>query len=122
MNDFVKDFPILADGRYVYFDNAATTQRPLQVLEAVDDFYKRENANPLRGLYEWSVKATEDYEAARETVASFIGAASAQEIVFTRNTTESLNLAAYSWGNTYLGPGDEIVVSVSEHHSNILPW
>lgn len=120
--DFRKDFPIFADPEYIYFDNAATTQRPVQVLDAIEKFYRTENANPLRGLYEWSVKATEDYEAARQKTADFIGAEKASEIIFTRNTTESLNLAAYSWGRANVHEGDEIVLSVSEHHSNILPW
>ena len=122
MNDFIKDFPILQNRDYIYFDNAATTQRPIQVMEAVNNFYKTENANPLRGLYEWSVKATEAYENAREKTAKFIGAGNPCEIVFTRNATESLNLIAYSWGLSNINEGDEIVIAVSEHHSNILPW
>ncbi len=116
------DFPILADPEYIYFDNAATSQRPRQVLEAVEQFYKTTNANPLRGLYAWSIGATEGYENAREKVAAFLGAKGPTEIVFTRNATESINLVAYSWGLTNVKEGDEIVVSVMEHHSNILPW
>lgn len=122
MNDFRKDFPILQDPEYIYFDNAATTQHPVQVLNAVTDFYKKENANPLRGLYEWSIEATDAYENARQKTADFIGAEKSSEIVFTRNATESLNLVAYSWGWTNVKEGDEIVVSVTEHHSNVLPW
>lgn len=122
MTEFRKDFPILQDPEYIYFDNAATTQHPVQVLNAVNEFYKKENANPLRGLYEWSIEATDAYEEARQKTADFIGAKKASEIVFTRNTTESLNLVAYSWGRANIKEGDEIVVSVSEHHSNILPW
>ncbi|MEE3420796.1 MAG: cysteine desulfurase [Lachnospiraceae bacterium] len=122
MTDFRKDFPIFSDPSYIYFDNAATTQRPTQVLEAVKHFYDTENANPLRGLYEWSVKATDAYEDARANVASFIGAKDPAEIIFTRNATESLNLVAYSYGRNFVKEGDEIVISVSEHHSNILPW
>ncbi len=122
MNDFIKDFPILQNRDYIYFDNAATTQRPIQVMEAINNFYKTENANPLRGLYEWSVKATEAYENAREKTAKFIGAGNPCEIVFTRNATESLNLIAYSWGLSNVNEGDEIAIAVSEHHSNILPW
>lgn len=121
MNDFRKDFPILQDPEYIYFDNAATTQHPVQVLNAVTDFYKKENANPLRGLYEWSIEATDAYEDARQKTADFIGAEKSSEIVFTRNATESLNLVAYSWGRANVKEGDEIVVSVTEHHSNILP-
>ncbi len=115
------DFPILRDSQYVYFDNAATTQRPVQVLDAINAFYCETNANPLRGLYAWSIGATERYEAARERVARFINA-DTEEIVFTRNTTESMNLVAYSYGMNFISEGDEIVVSVMEHHSNILPW
>ena len=116
------DFPILSDERYIYFDNAATSQRPRQVLEAVENFYKTTNANPLRGLYEWSIGATEAYENARSKVAGFLNAKYAEEIIFTRNATESLNLVAYSYGLANLKEGDEVVVSIMEHHSNILPW
>ena len=122
ITDFRKDFDIFASGEYVYFDNAATSQRPRQVLDAVSDFYKTTNANPLRGLYDWSMDATERYENARQTVADFIGAKSSEEIIFTRNTTESLNLVAYSYGLENVNEGDEVVISVMEHHSNILPW
>ncbi|MGI6075957.1 MAG: aminotransferase class V-fold PLP-dependent enzyme [Pyramidobacter sp.] len=106
----------------VYLDNSATTQKPRCVLEAVSRFYEKSNANPLRGLYQLSLSATEAYENARETVRGFIGAREAAEIVFTRNATESLNLLAYSWGMNFLTAGDEIVVSAMEHHSNLLPW
>ncbi len=116
------DFPILSDGSYIYFDNAATTQRPRAVLEAVNAFYSSENANPLRGLYEWSVRATESYEAARHAVAELIGATEDAEIIFTRNATESLNLIACSYARTRLRPGDEIAVGITEHHSDLLPW
>lgn len=116
-----KDFPIL-NSEYIYFDNAATAQRPNQVIDAVEKFYKESNANPLRGLYDWSVDATEKYEHARKTVANFIGAKDSREIIFTRNTTESLNLLAYSYGLDNVNEGDEIVVSILEHHSNLLPW
>ena len=117
-----RDFDILNSGEYVYFDNAATSQRPRQVLDAVADFYKTANANPLRGLYDWSMKATEMYENARKKVADFIGAEHPEEIIFTRNTTESLNLVAYSYGLDNVDEGDEIVITVMEHHSNMLPW
>ena len=119
---FRKDFDILNGSDYVYFDNAATSQRPRQVLEAIENFYKTKNANPLRGLYDWSMDATEAYENARKKVAGFIGAGRPEEIIFTRNTTESLNLVAYSYGLENVKEGDEIVVSVMEHHSNLLPW
>ncbi|MCR4904377.1 MAG: cysteine desulfurase [Butyrivibrio sp.] len=117
-----KDFPILQKGDYIYFDNAATTQRPIQVVEAIKDFYENANANPLRGLYDWSVEATDRYENARSCVAGFIGASKSEEIIFTRNTTESINLIAYSYALSNISEGDEIVITVMEHHSNILPW
>ncbi len=116
------DFPLLLNEDYIYFDNAATSMRPKEVTDAITAFYEQMNANPMRGLYEWSINATDAYEGAREKVAKFIGAGRASEIVFTRNSTESLNLVAYSYGRTFVNEGDEIVVSVSEHHSNILPW
>ncbi|SDA70526.1 cysteine desulfurase / selenocysteine lyase [Butyrivibrio sp. INlla18] len=122
LGDFRKDFDLLNSGDYVYFDNAATSQRPRQVLEAVSNFYKTANANPLRGLYDWSMAATDAYENSRAIVADFIGASRAEEIIFTRNTTESLNLVAYSYGLENVHEGDEIVISVMEHHSNMLPW
>ncbi|MBQ3686506.1 MAG: aminotransferase class V-fold PLP-dependent enzyme, partial [Treponema sp.] len=106
----------------IYFDNAATTQRPECVISAMADFYRFSNANPLRGLYSLSIKATDMYEAARHTVASFLHAAEDSEIIFTRNASESLNLVAYSWGMSNVQAGDEIVVSCMEHHSNLLPW
>ena len=117
-----KDFPILASGEVVYFDNAATCQRPRQVLDAVEHFYTTHNANPLRGLYAWSVQATEAYENARQRVARWLNAKEDAEIIFVRNTTEAINLVAYSYALSVLKEGDEIVLSVSEHHSNLLPW
>lgn len=119
--DYRKDFPILS-GDYIYFDNAATTQRPIQVIDAVKDFYETSNANPLRGVYDWSVASTQRYESARHAAAKFIGASRDEEVVFTRNTTESINLIAYSYGLSHVEEGDTIVISVMEHHSNILPW
>lgn len=120
--DYKKDFPLLAGTADAYLDNAATAQRPRCVMDAEADFYLHHNANPLRGLYPLSVEATEIYEASRETVRAFIGAASAEEIIFTRNTTESLNLVAYSYGHTHVKAGDEVLVSIMEHHSDLLPW
>ena len=111
--DYKQDFPLLRALDVAYIDNAATAQRPQCVLDAENDFYCRHNANPLRGLYPLSVEATDAYEAAREAVRDFLGAASTQEIIFTRNTTESLNLVAYSYGLTFLKPGDEILVQIS---------
>ena len=117
-----RDFPLFQNYPNVaYLDNAATTQRPESVLLAEKRFYEEANANPLRGLYELSQKATDAYEDAREVVRAFIGARSTEEIVFTRNSTESLNLIAYSHG-TFLREGDEIAISVLEHHSNLIPW
>jgi cysteine desulfurase/selenocysteine lyase len=119
---FRQDFPILANNDLVYLDNSATTQRPIQVLEAEKTFYETKNANPFRGVYELSEACTQAYEAARTAVAQFIHAKEPAEIIFTRNASESLNLVAYSYGMEFLKPGDEIVVSVMEHHSNFLPW
>ncbi len=117
-----KDFPLLRDSDVVYFDNAATSQRPDSVLAAVDDFYRSANANPLRGLYALSVEATQRYEEARKKTAAFVGASDPACIIFTRNTTESVNLVAYSYALSVLREGDEILLTVMEHHSNILPW
>ena len=116
------DFPLLDSSDVIYMDNAATSQRPQVVLDAMNEFYKYHNANPLRGVYKLSVEATQDYENARAKVAKFIGAAGSEEIIFTRNATESLNLVAYSYGLNNIKAGDEIVVSILEHHSNMLPW
>lgn len=125
-NDYVNDFPILQKTmngkRLVYLDNGATTQKPLSVINAVHEYYAAFNANPHRGAYELSVKATEGYENARETVRKFLGAEKTSEIIFTKNATESLNLLAYSYGMTFINPGDEIVISIAEHHSNLVPW
>ncbi len=115
-------FLIFNTADFTYLDNAATTQKPECVLQAVNNYYRTQNANPLRGLYKLSVQATDAYENAREEVRSFINAGSTEEIVFTRNATESLNLVAYSYGRHFLKKGDEIVVTVMEHHSNMLPW
>ena len=116
------DFPLLASTDVAYLDSAATAQRPACVIEAEREFYLKHNANPLRGLYPLSIAATDAYETARETVRRFINAASTEEIIFTRNTTESLNLVAYSYGLTNVHEGDEVLVSIMEHHSDILPW
>jgi len=125
-NEYIKDFPILQkpmNGKsLVYLDNGATTQKPLAVIQAVDDYYTTFNANPHRGAYDLSVKATEIYEGARETVQKFIGAANSYEVIFTKNATESLNLLAYSYGMNFIEAGDEIVISIAEHHSNLVPW
>ncbi len=121
--NYKQDFPVFSEyPQLVYLDNSATTQKPQTVLNAAEQYYRAENANPLRGLYDLSVKATEVYENARAAVRDFIGAASEREIIFTRNATESLNLIAYSWGRANIREGDEILLLISEHHSNLLPW
>lgn len=121
-----KDFPILKRKIHgkplVYLDNAATTQKPRQVIDALVDFYERHNANVHRGSHTLTDEATTMYEDARKTVANFVGASDPKEIVFVRNTTEAINLVAYSWGRTHIGKGDEILISELEHHSNIVPW
>ncbi len=126
MNPYLKDFPILGEKnngkRLVYLDNAATTQKPLSVIEAVDEYYRTFNANPHRGLYDLSIRATDAYENARHVVKEFIHAEKDEEIIFTRNASEALNLVAYSYGLNFLKEGDEIVLPVSEHHSNLVPW
>ena len=124
--EFRKDFPILnrkMNGQpLVYLDNGATTQKPEHVVRALCGYYGGCNANPHRGAYELSVKATEIYEQARARVQRFIHAARPEEIIFTKNATEALNLVAYSYGLNFVQPGDEIVISVAEHHSNLVPW
>lgn len=121
-----EELPILhqtVHGRpLVYLDNAATTQKPRAVIDALVDYYERDNANIHRGVHLLSQRATDAYERAREKVARFLGAADPREIVFTRGTTEAINLVAQSWGRTHVGAGDEILISALEHHSNIVPW
>jgi cysteine desulfurase/selenocysteine lyase len=106
----------------VYLDNAATTQKPRCVIDAITDYYEKDNANVHRGVHELSQRATQAYEGAREKVRSFINAPSVEEIIFTRGTTEAINLVAASYGGDVLKAGDEIIVSMLEHHSNIVPW
>ena len=122
--NFRQDFPILNDeaNPVVYLDSAATTQKPLSVIKSLENYYTSQNANPLRGLYKLSATATSEYEQARHSVAQFINANEDCEIIFTRNTTESLNLIAYTYGMENIQEGDEIVISILEHHCNILPW
>lgn len=126
VEEFRKDFPILSETVHgnplVYLDNAATTHKPNQVLEAMRNYHHKHNGNPHRGAHYLSVMATEAYENTREKVRKFINAARAEEIIFTRNATESLNLIAYSYGMNFINEGDEIVLCISEHHSNIVPW
>ncbi len=120
------DFPALdqqVHGRpLVYLDNAATTQKPQAVLDAIRRYYEQDNANVHRGVHTLSERATAAYEGAREKVRAFVNAASGREIVFTRNATESINLVARAWGDANVGPGDEVLITAMEHHSNIVPW
>lgn len=120
------DFPILHQKVHgkplVYLDNAATSQKPKAVLDAIQHYYEFDNANVHRGVHALSVRATEAYEGARDKVAAFVNADSRNEIVFTRNASEAINLVAYSWGMNTLKAGDEIILSVMEHHSNLVPW
>ena len=122
MNPYKKDFPVFDNKPCVYLDSAATAQRPSAVIEAEKYFYENMNANPLRGLYELSMAATDAYAEARSCVRDFINASEDAEVIFTRNTTESINLVAYSYGLNFIHKGDEIVTTVMEHHSNMLPW
>lgn len=122
-NKFINDFPILrANPNIAYLDNSATTQKPECVIKAIEDYYRNCNANPHRGVYDWSVKATKIYDDAHAKVAKFINAGSVGEIIFTKNATESLNLVAYTYGFYNIDAGDEILITVSEHHSNLVPW
>jgi cysteine desulfurase / selenocysteine lyase len=121
-----EDFPILRERahshRLIYFDSAATSQKPRAVLDALRDYYEHDNANVHRGLHELSSRATEAYERSRQQVSDYLGAAGAGEIVFTRGTTESINLVAQAWGGKFLRPGDVVLLTEMEHHSNLVPW
>src|SRR5213082_2205306 len=125
-NALREDFPILGEQAHghplIYFDNAATSQKPRAVIEALRHYYQHDNANVHRGLHELSSRATEAYEGARARVAAYVGAASADEIVFTRGTTESINLVAQAWGGKFVRAGDVILLTEMEHHSNLVPW
>jgi cysteine desulfurase/selenocysteine lyase len=120
------DFPILHQEVHghplVYFDNAATSQKPQAVLDALQHYYRQDNSNVHRGIHSLSARATDAYEGARDKLAAFVNAASRNEIVFTRNASEAINLVAYAWGMGTLQPGDEVILSVMEHHSNLVPW
>ena len=124
--DFLKDFPTLnkeKNGkRIAYLDSAATTQKPQSVIDGITDYYKNANANPHRGAYELSIAATDAYDEAREKFRKFINAKHREEIIFTKNATEAFNLIARSYGMTFINEGDEIVISIAEHHSNLIPW
>ena len=124
--NFLKDFPTLNKERngkrIVYLDSAATTRKPISVINSIKNYYEQSNANPHRGAYELSVLATEAYDEAREKVKKFINAKYREEIIFTKNATESFNLLAMSYGMNFISEGDEIVISIAEHHSNLIPW
>jgi cysteine desulfurase/selenocysteine lyase len=127
VNEIRKDFPILqretaSGARVVYLDSTATSQKPLQVIEAMNEYYRRSNANIHRGVHTLAEEATALYEGARERIANFINAPSARQIIYTRNTTESINLVAYSWARANLNAGDLVVLTEMEHHSNLVPW
>jgi cysteine desulfurase/selenocysteine lyase len=127
VNELRKDFPILeretANGaRVVYLDSTATSQKPMQVIEAMNNYYRRSNANIHRGVHTLAEEATAMYEGARERIAKFINAASSREVIYTRNTTESINLVAYSWARANLKAGDLVILTEMEHHSNLVPW
>src|SRR6188508_2321888 len=121
-----EDFPILRERAHghplIYFDNAATSQKPRQVIDALRHYYEHSNANVHRGLHELSSRATEAYEKARQRTADYIGANSPEEIIFTRGTTEGINLVAQAWGGKFLREGDVILLTEMEHHSNLVPW
>lgn len=120
------DFPVLSrqinGKRLVFLDSAASSQKPLQVIEAIGNYYRTSHANVHRGIYRLSEEATDAFENARSRIARFINATSAREVIFTRNATESVNLVAQSWGRANLRPGDEILLTVMEHHANLVPW
>ena len=121
-----KDFPLLEHlkntNKIIYLDHAATTQKPIQVLEKINDYYRNSNANVHRGAHQLSAKATEEFENSRALIAKYLNANSTKEIIFTRNATEAINLVARSWGESTLKENDEILLSIMEHHSNIVPW
>jgi len=120
------DFPILSEKVHgkplIYFDNAATTQKPIQVIDAISDYYRHYNANVHRAIHKLGEKATEAFESARKKVANFISAPSEKQVIFTRGTSEAINLVASAWGRKFIGEGDEIILSEMEHHSNLIPW
>ena len=122
MNEIKKDFPILENRKIAYLDSGATTQKPIQVIKTLEEFYEKNNANIHRGAYTLSMEATEAYEETRSKIAKFIGARYSEEIIYSKNASESLNLLAYSYGLETLKKDDEIVISIMEHHSNLVPW
>ena len=122
IEEIKKDFPLLENRDIAYLDSGATTQKPKEVIEAIKKYYENSNANPHRGAYSLSIEATEQYENTRTKIAEFINARHREEIIFSKNATESLNLIAYSYGMDNLKKDDEVVISIMEHHSNLVPW
>ena len=122
IEEIKKDFPLLENRNIAYLDSGATTQKPKEVIEAIKKYYENSNANPHRGAYSLSIEATEQYENTRTKIAEFINAKHKEEIIFSKNATESLNLIAYSYGMDNLKKDDEVVISIMEHHSNLVPW
>ena len=122
MNELKKDFPILMKRDIAYLDSGATTQKPQYVLDKINEYYNSQNANPHRGAYSLSIEATQAYEETREKIAKFINSPSSSQIIFTKNASEALNLIAYSYGLDNLKENDEVVISIMEHHSNLVPW
>ena len=122
VEEIKKDFPIFDDKDIVYLDSGATSQRPKYVLDEIQKYYNNKNANPHRGAYSLSVESTEEYENTRKRIAKFINARYPEEIIFSKNASESLNLIAYSYGLNNVKKDDEIVISIMEHHSNLVPW
>ena len=122
IEEIKKDFPILEKRKISYLDSSATSQKPVQVINEIDEFYKKYNANPHRGAYSLSIDATRIYEDTRSKIAKFVNARYPEEIIFTKNATESLNVIAYSYGLDNLKEDDEVVLSIMEHHSNLVPW
>ena len=124
--DFQKDFPILkssVNGQpLIYFDNAATSQKPKYVIDTINKYYQNYNSNVHRGVHELSQKATSAYEDSRVKIQNFLGAKSSKEIIFTKGTTDGINIIASSWAENQLNKGDEIIITTMEHHSNIVPW
>ena len=121
-----EDFPILTqrvhDKPLVYLDNAATTQKPQSVIDAMNRFYELDNSNIHRGVHELSERSTKGYEDAREKIRRFLNAAETREVIFVRGATEAINLVSHAYGRKFIGSGDEIIISAMEHHSNIVPW
>ena len=122
IEEIKKDFPILQNRDIAYLDSGATTQKPIQVIKTIEEFYEKNNANPHRGAYALSQDATEVYENTRTKIAKFINSETREQIIFSKNATESLNLIAYSYGMENVNEGDEVVLSIMEHHSNLVPW